>query len=329
MANIYKYSDSNEKNGFYLKSASDTSGYSTIQTTEVAEKLFNWMGKEHGDELPNSFTRKMFNLGLLTTIGEGEEQPTSDELKSVFDNPKKAATLTTSDFDQLKEFIENYSGEEEEELKELGSILDIPNHTEDPTVEPTRGDSIYFSSRGLANQIRVSSALEEWGSNADYSEIKTYPNGIESVEAFNEVHYNIDKFVISESNKSFAYRLSPDIEFEIVGYVEALFIFDYTIREKDATERSDYELLYFVQMPEGYQASEKSGLISHKITLVEEAMEKWEIDISDTSNSDDVFLRCRRQQADLLEHMILFFDEFEGYSLESPGSDLFEIGTSF
>lgn len=138
MVNLYIYASSNEKTGYFLRGRSQSSGYFNLQTTPAANQLFDKLDYEagrlshtEGDRIPGELTWRMYQAGLLETENNSSklDSLSKDQLKETFSDSSVESTISESDIEVLRSFIDSYSGQAEEQVEELLGLLNLTEQT--------------------------------------------------------------------------------------------------------------------------------------------------------------------------------------------------------
>lgn len=148
MARLYKYADSNEKTGYFLRGGTSGSNY-TMGATDLGKQLFDRLNyepgivnKERGPRIPSQLQWAMYDVGLLET---GENEPAG----SGFDGELnvEGAEITEEILAKLEEFVRS-EDTDRAEIQELADILDIDPETNS---ENAIWELSKFEGQGLEN----------------------------------------------------------------------------------------------------------------------------------------------------------------------------------
>lgn len=152
---LKKYSDSYEKNGYYVHAPiSDLDFPLPLQTPTITANIYRELGYGHLDNVPNELTWKMYDVGLHWTENSGPRD-TPDEL-SVDDLVDDGPALTGSDIEKIDSLINGYEGEHQERVKNLQEQLEPDSNGNNPTSSPTPQQSF----EGLSEETRR--LIDEW-----------------------------------------------------------------------------------------------------------------------------------------------------------------------
>lgn len=113
-----------DESGYYLVDHVPSQGFATLQTTGVAERLFDWIELSPGDRLPQALVRAMLDVDLLWT-GASSEPPEAIDSYSLenLDTYSVRVGLSKKQYRRLVAFCERYDGDREEALQELNREL--------------------------------------------------------------------------------------------------------------------------------------------------------------------------------------------------------------
>jgi len=132
MPTLSKYAQSNQKTGYFVKANVGGSHPVTLQTTDVAERVFKDNGYSDGSTVPTKLIWSMYDTGLLytnTTIS-------ASTLSHSYDSLSKAITdsrLTEPTRNKLIEYFESYSGPNQVAITDL--LEDIRLTVSSDTIE--------------------------------------------------------------------------------------------------------------------------------------------------------------------------------------------------
>jgi hypothetical protein len=120
MGSLKSYEDSSPNSGYYIVDHIPNEGFSTLQTTGVADRLFDWVGLNPGDHVPQALVRAMLDVDLLWT-GSSLEPPEEADgyLLETLDTHAVRAGLSAKQYRKLVAFCERYDGGRREALLEL------------------------------------------------------------------------------------------------------------------------------------------------------------------------------------------------------------------
>ena len=134
MARLYKYKQSSEQSGYFLRGRSEDRN-TTFQVSPLAERLFDQLDYEpgivherQGPRLPGRLQWALYEVGLIST-GDGEESQT-DEFEYTLDEDDVEVELTDEMVDTIASFID--SGSNRDAVEELGELLDVETQTSTP-----------------------------------------------------------------------------------------------------------------------------------------------------------------------------------------------------
>jgi hypothetical protein len=152
---LKKYSDSYEKDGYYVHAPiSDLDFPLPLQTPTITANIYRELGYGHLDNVPNELTWKMYDVGLHWTENSGPRD-TPDEL-SVDDLVDDGPALTGSDVEKIGSLIDGYEGKHQERVKSLQDQLTPDFNSNGPSSFPTPKQSF----EGLSEESRK--LIDEW-----------------------------------------------------------------------------------------------------------------------------------------------------------------------
>lgn len=127
MGVLKSYTNSSPKKGYYINDWVPGKGFVTLQTTGVAERLFDWIEFEPGDRLPQALVRAMLEVKLLWT-GSSSASPDLDTDTYSLENLDSHAVrmgLSAGQYRRLVAFCRRYDGGRKAALRELERELAI------------------------------------------------------------------------------------------------------------------------------------------------------------------------------------------------------------
>lgn len=132
MGTLKSYEESSPKSGYYVIDHIPNRGFATLQTTGVANRLFDWVEFNSGDQLPPTLVRAMLDLNLLWTeqggISGEPGEVTETSLESL-DTHAIRTGLSQGQYRRLVAFCERYDGGRREALQELDQKLNFDDLT--------------------------------------------------------------------------------------------------------------------------------------------------------------------------------------------------------
>lgn len=76
---LKSYEKSSSKSGYYIVDYVPDKGFTTLQTTAVAERLIDWVKFNSEDRLPQVLVQAMLDVDLLWTGTASESPESADE----------------------------------------------------------------------------------------------------------------------------------------------------------------------------------------------------------------------------------------------------------
>lgn len=202
MPRLKKYVESSNQTGYYV--LANAGRPVTLQTTELAEKIFSLLGYTPNEPLPSELVWTMFEFDILYTSKSLDSDST--------DRPKTDATrileeiesqLDENDLSMLRSYLEDYTGPDEVEVEEFLDRLD------DAEIEATEV-SEHFDIRSPPQSI---TEAREW----------LISQGVEeSALANSEENYNKQKYIL-RSTQTFAthsHRVENSVQIDDHGCLE-------------------------------------------------------------------------------------------------------------
>ena len=123
MPRLKKYVESSDQTGYYV--LANAGRPVTLQTTELAEKIFSLLGYTANEPLPSEFVWTMFDFDILYTSKSLEsdltDRPKTDTTKIL---EEIEAQLDEDDLSLLRSYLEDYTGPDEVEVREFLDRLD-------------------------------------------------------------------------------------------------------------------------------------------------------------------------------------------------------------
>jgi len=126
MGALKSYEKSSSKSGYYIVDHVPGKGFTTLQTTAVAERLIDWVKFNSEDRLPQVLVQAMLDVDLLWTGASSEPPESADEYSlNALDTHAVRTGLSTKQYQRLIGFCERYDGERREALQELERELNV------------------------------------------------------------------------------------------------------------------------------------------------------------------------------------------------------------
>lgn len=206
------------KSGYYIVDYVPSQGFATLQTTGVAERLFDWVGLSLGDRIPQALVRAMLDVDLLWTGSSSEPPKTTDSYSlENLDTHAVRTGLSREQYRRLVGFCERYDGGRREALQELKHELSVTgvslSKSDYPDPESLRerqnqSDSsgeipsgfqdlhkIFIADKHLPDLVQES--LRRWG--ADIGSVIEHPYGPVYAQAFTSYLGVVESFHSSEN----------------------------------------------------------------------------------------------------------------------------------
>lgn len=292
-----------------------------------------------------------------------------DELKETFEQSEEALSLSEADLQTIHDFIESYSGADSTRVGKLETLIDIPNQNNSNTDSDSGEDSDFdnsdsdIPSRQSRRLEEAGTSLEEIEHRIEQleednenpirietDEIISYPGGPQSftnmwnssasitaiygAELFDTMFYFLE--YSSEEVDELEFRVTDYSLFDPIDGVDEVLATSSEIHP-EAIER-DHD--YTVEFTEHYDPEDvpneevelylgEKPLLNHTILIDNERIQKWSVEVGNHEWSDTLQLRMFRRASNLISVLTSFFDDFDGYSLESPVHDYNELSIDF
>ena len=167
MPSLKRYSDSSDKSGYYIRANVGGKHPVTLQTTTLAEQIFDENGYSHGNSVPTKLVWSMYDVDLLYTQSSISSSTPSYAPDSFSDAVTKSE-LTSETRENLIRYFTNHSSIQEPRLNEIldelrtgGSDRQVPDYAS--PVELDRIESFIVENTSVQNED-VSDYLENKGS---------------------------------------------------------------------------------------------------------------------------------------------------------------------
>lgn len=122
MPTLNKYAQSNEKTGYFVRANVGGSHPVTLQTTGVAERIFEDNGYSNGSSVPTKLVWSMYDVDLLYTESSISSATPSHSFGSLSD-AVTGSTLTEETRQDLIQYFGTYSGPHQGEVSKILSDL--------------------------------------------------------------------------------------------------------------------------------------------------------------------------------------------------------------
>lgn len=138
MPSLRQYKPDSEKSGHYILANVGGSHPITIQVTDLGGQILQKAGYAHGDNVPTKVVWAMFDIGILYTSNTTNEPPeTVDNPDQTFQQLGVANNLTAQEKDQLLNYLNEYTGPNQSEVRDLREELEqsapaVDNETDIP-----------------------------------------------------------------------------------------------------------------------------------------------------------------------------------------------------
>jgi hypothetical protein len=226
MARLHVYDASSERSGYHLKGWTKSKGNTTLQVRYPARLLFDWLGFEEDEKIPDELLTALLKANLLYTKNSSDEAIREDldwlESIDVLD-----AHLTSTQRERLLGFMREYDGPRQKYVDQLRTELDsgesisndarLSSHSavsanwravaderhgaSDSLVKIA--DEIYGDTSALSDQ-EINALLDDWLTDTtDADEIKSITGYRESIEAVTNLPIDVE--VLSTTDNSLMY----------------------------------------------------------------------------------------------------------------------------
>lgn len=371
IANLYKYADSNEKTGYYLRGRSPSSGYFNLQTTPAANRLFEQMSYEagrvphtEGESVPGELTWRMYQTGLLET--DNSDSPINNlskhDLKETFDKSNEESSLSEADLDALQSFIKSYSGAGDEKVSKLSTLIESINESDSTRFDfatgtnhdefiKARTDAAGTSLSEIKDRVKQLENSDERQCHPSAGDIASHPGGPESftqlwdapariqaiygTKVFDTLNYHLEYSTDTVENLEISiadhtiHTAPSGIESSLVGSFAT---------QADA-EPADCE--YVIQFYDRYDPQHAGGddeftlyggekpIMTHTVHIDDGRIQRWTAEVTAHKWSRALRLLVFRKAGTYIGAVASFFDEFDGYHLNSPAHDFHKLTIDF
>lgn len=165
MPSLNKYSEDNDKEGFYIRANVGGGHPITLQVTLVASQIFRALNYRDGDAVPTELVWSMYDLNMLYTLTSVDigETPTDVNAAEVLEQLDLDNKLSDEERAELITYLEAYDGPDAERIQQLRAEL-VENLSEDALEQVTVGESNWFpiSNQLPESQNEVANLLYEW-----------------------------------------------------------------------------------------------------------------------------------------------------------------------
>jgi hypothetical protein len=162
MPTLNKYAKSNEKTGYFVRANVGGSHPVTLQTTDVAERIFDDNGYSDGSSVPTKLVWSMYDVDLLYTESSINSETPSHSFGSLSD-AVTGSNLTEGTRQDLIQYFGTYSGPHQQEVSKVLSDLRRTTSTgEIPTFdssEPVKSAKTIFDDISSASEHRIDDLL--------------------------------------------------------------------------------------------------------------------------------------------------------------------------
>lgn len=316
-----------------------------------------------GDSVPGELTWRMYQAGLLETENSDSTLNTlsNDELKATFDASNDSLSLSDTALETLQTFIESYSGAGKNRVKQLESLLE----TDDNTTSSSNSDSITSehtsvrvnaagtSLSEIRNRIEEFESRDQTPCHVSVDDIVSHPSGPQSFTQFCEHPYPLESIYGTEftDNNAFDYSLSyttdpdEDTQFRVS---------DYTIHDSPTgiddsgvggfaaqaqTSRTDCD--YAVQFFDEYDSQHTPGdeeftlflgenpIMTQTVLIDDGRIMSWNAEVTEHGWNRTLRLFVLDKAGLYIGVVARFFEDFDGYHLESPARDYNDLSVAF
>lgn len=233
MPRLKKYVESSDQTGYYV--LANAGRPVTLQTTELADKIFSLLGYKTNEPLPSELVWTMFDFDILYTSKsldpDSTDRPKTDATKIL---EEIEAHLNEEDLSVLRSYLEDYTGPDKIEVREFLDGLD------DAGVESAKINEHF----DISSPPQSIAEVKEW----------LISQGIEGTELVAiEESYNKQKYVLRSVQTFFthSYRVENSIRISDHGCLEYELSRDRTgetIHIRDDRLRTDVDRDYRVQI---------------------------------------------------------------------------------
>lgn len=124
MPTLKEYTEDSDQSGFYILANVGQSHPVTLQVTNLGKQILQKCGYESGDNVPTKIVWSMFDVGILYTSSTINEPPeVTEDTDEIFRQLNVANKLTSEERSRLINYLKEYSGPNEAQVKSLQNEL--------------------------------------------------------------------------------------------------------------------------------------------------------------------------------------------------------------
>lgn len=124
MPKLKEYIEDSDQSGFYILANVGQSHPITLQVTDLGKQILQKCGYESGDNVPTKIVWSMFDVGILYTSSTINEPPeVTENTDEIFRQLNVANKLTSEERSRLIDYLKEYSGPNEAQVKSLQNEL--------------------------------------------------------------------------------------------------------------------------------------------------------------------------------------------------------------
>lgn len=164
MPTLNKYARSNEKTGYFVRANVGGSHPVTLQTTGVAERIFEDNGYSNGSTAPTKLVWSMYDVDLLYTESSISSATPSHSFSSLSD-VVTGSSLTEETRQDLIQYFGNYSGSHQREVSKV--LSDLRRTTSTGTMvsfdssEPAKSAKAIFNEHSSQREHQIEKLLDD------------------------------------------------------------------------------------------------------------------------------------------------------------------------
>jgi hypothetical protein len=210
MAKLHEYAATSDSSGFYIYGLLNNQEHTTIQVTDTAQRLFDYIDVNPGEKVPQNLLRALLDARLLYT-GRGRIRQRNERVR--FETDETKAELSDEQYQRLLQFIQSYDGPNNAALRKLADGLEIsqeeipPPQNEDLKESSGLPEGIkeialeHFSTREDRLKERLGPKLNETAGNATVDDISQLSGGWEVIDELFSFEGSIEELDVLEEQR--------------------------------------------------------------------------------------------------------------------------------
>ena len=298
---------------------------------------------------------------LITENDSVLDELTDSELKDTFEDATESLSLSDTDLKTIQQFISSYTGPDKGIVEKLDSLFATPSKsgntdtdTDTGTGFPSLDPRDHEGEKRAKRATKAGTSLEEIQNHldtlgddqskvivADAETLTSHPGGAQSFIDFWNAPSDIQAILDTDAHDTAQYTIEhPSTHHD----TQKLIVNDYTIfdspdnvtndktdvfaQQHKATRNPDYILKFRTNYDTQHMVDENFDLylgdsptMTHTIDVRDNHLQNWIIEIEGHHWNADLQLLALDQASTHLDTLTTFFDDFDGYTLETPITD--------